>query len=120
MSLKYRQRKRNKHKHSCKSCKASWNCTQLTTCEEPDGSIEDKCTICEIRSPEFQDKLNNQNKQIRLEMEYQKVWLLSIFDNNRRRTHDHVFRKKQEAINYFKTHYPANLQYKLEKSDLRI
>jgi len=70
----------------------------------------------------FQEELKKSHEQNELEMRYQKVWILSVFNKaTGEHTNDHIFRKKQEATNYFEVHYePLRYRFKIEHADVRL
>jgi hypothetical protein len=120
--LKYRSKKLDKHTHSCRKCNRTWDCKELTYCSDPPGSVLDECITCCVESDEFKQELKKSHEQIALEMSYEKIWLLSVFDKHSdKHTNDHVFRKKQQAVNYFEVHYdPLRYRREINHADVRL
>jgi hypothetical protein len=122
MRQQYHRKKRAKHYHGCQKCNERYKCNNAT-CIDPDDSIDEECALCCIRSPAFREALEASHEEIRLEMEAGKVYVLSVFDKQAHNIHvmDHIFRNKQQAINYFEVHYdPLRYSYRIDYTDVRF
>ena len=70
----------------------------------------------------MQKALKALHAQIKKEMEPDRIYILQVYEKNAGdHIMDHVFRKKQEAINYFEVHYNAlRYRYSIDHTDVRL